>query len=30
MEAYYSQFFNYAFYKQGMSREQANIWPTSG
>lgn len=26
MEAYYSQFFNYAFYKQGMSREQANIW----
>lgn len=26
MEAYYSQFFNYAFYKQGMTREQANKW----
>ena len=26
MEAYYSQFYNYAFYKQGMSHEQANKW----
>lgn len=26
MEAYYTQFFNYAFYKQGMTREQANAW----
>ncbi|WP_233247118.1 TonB-dependent receptor [Prevotella sp. oral taxon 376] len=26
MEAYYSQFFNYAFYRQGMTREQANAW----
>jgi len=26
MEAYYKQFYNYAFYKKGMTREQANQW----
>lgn len=29
MEAYYTQFYNYAFYKQGMTREQANAWVNS-
>lgn len=26
MEAYYSQFFNYAFYEKGLTREKANEW----